>query len=169
MQEKYWASRIPLVYALLFVLNVAIFVLFEMLLIYTLPQQLTPQVISQEKSAYENCEILSFQSSGKLKCYLVKVSNGDRELLVTKQHPFLITHYKLLENQTAPIPASGTITVTIRTEMRNVPVTVENGTAITPFVFGHTGGGRLPVHYLLVGALLEVLELMAFGFVKRNL
>ena len=169
MKEKYWASKIPLVYALLFVLNVAIIVIFEILVIYTLPQQLTPELLSQEKTAYENCEILSFQSSGKMKCYLVKVSNGDRELLVTRQHPFLTTHYKLLEKQTAPIPAQGTVTVTIRTGMRNVPITVENETAIVPFVFGHSGGNRLPVHYLLIGALLETLELMAFGFIKRNL
>lgn len=167
--EKYWNSKIPVVYALLFVLNVALIVLFEILVLYTLPQDLTPEILAQENPAYENCRILSRERADIVTCYLVELENGDLELVTTRQHNFLYMRCRLLEKQTAPIPAQGQTTVQVKLGIHTVPVTVENGSRIEPFSFVSTRSRNAPTMYMVLGAVLELMELMAYGFVKRNL
>lgn len=183
MREKYLASKIPLAYALLFALNVVLFVVFEALVLYTLPKQPTPELLSKKDPAYTECQILHSESNGDLRCHLIQLSDGSLELVATRRQDFLLNRFRIVDRQTVIVPEQEKATVNIRFGIHNVPVTVGNihygvqndpektydGYFIEPFFVSYPGGRGLPVKYLLVGALLELLELAAYSFVKRNL
>lgn len=167
--EKYWSSRIPVVYALLFVLNAAIVVLIEVLFLYTLPQELTPEDLAEKNPAYEGCVFLASESSNEMTCYLVKTQSGETHLVTTQRHRVLFMRSRLLKSQTAIIPEESRITVNVKIGIHTVPVTVENASFSESFHFNGGDSKAVTTWYLVLGAVLEALELMAYHFIRKNL
>lgn len=184
MQEKYWASKIPVVYALLFVLNLILYILFEILVLYTLPANPDSTVLEKLDPRYGQSQVLWTESTGKMTCHLVQLSDGTLELITARRHDFSLKRYRVVDSQPIPTPdEKDDATITVRFGIHNVTVTVRNvhygvendpqkqydTYLIEPFYLSHVGGRGLPVKYLLIGALLEFLELAAYSFIKQNL
>lgn len=184
MKEKYLASKTPLLYALLFVMNLGLFVLFELLAVYTLPQKLDCEALAKINPDQGQSKVLWTESSGNMTCHLIQHSDGSLELVTARRHDFSLNRFRLVDTQSIAAPTEGkSTTVQIRFGIHNVPVTVTgihygveqepekqySAYFIEPFYISHVGGRGLPVKYLAFAALLEFLELAAYTIVKRNL
>ena len=95
MKEKFLASKIPVVYALLFVLNLILYILFEILVLYTLPANPDSTVLEKLDPRYGQSQVLWTESTGKMTCHLVQLSDGTLELITARRHDFSLKchHY----------------------------------------------------------------------------
>ncbi len=169
VHEKTWKAKTPLLYVLLFLLNIALVLLVEIAFLYTQPRPLTPEILASKDPIYENCRILQESGTGRLVCYLVETQDGDTYLISARQHRLFHGKYLLMTNQATLIPEEGTATVTVKLGLLPIRVYVENQRFAVPV---HTFSDNIKqstTWYMLLGALLELLEMGAYYLIKKNL
>ena len=172
-QEKYWASKVPLSLALLFVLNILLVVAAELLFVYRYPAQ--PDAASLEKygSAYEECRILNKDSVNYLTASLVQTHDGQMHLVVTKAHEVAFGRGKILYAEPVEIPDKEEIAVFVKNGIHTSEIRIQaipSGVPAVTVHYGYSGGIReASALYMLLAASLEAIELLVLHLIKRNL
>ncbi len=172
-QEKYWASKVPLPLALLFVVNVFLIVAFQLLFLYRYPAQPDAAVFARYDAIYEDSTVKNSDSKYYLTASLVETTDGQTHLVVTQAHPIAYNRGKIVYAQPVELPESGENILYVKTgihtsefEIKAIP----GGMWCVNILYGNTGNIReFYAVYLLLGALLEALELLVIHFIKKNL
>ena len=171
-QEKYWASRVPLPLALLFVLNVFLIVAFQLLFLYRYPAQPDATALARYDTVYDGCTIAGSDSVSGLNASLVETADGQTHLVVTKAHDVAYGRGKILYAEPVEEPQSGEQAVFVKngihtSEIRIAPV--PGGTSVS-IQYGYSGGLKeITALYMLLAAVLEALELLVIHFIRKNL
>ena len=172
-QEKYWASKVPLPLALLFVLNVFLIVAFQLLFLYRYPAQPDAAALAGYDAVYEGATIKNSDSSYYLHASLVETSGGECHLVVTQAHVLAYGRGKVVYAQPVSMPESGEQAVYVKTGVHTSEIVLtqipSGGTAVT-IQYSNTGIIReATAFYMFLGAVLEGLELLVIHFIRKNL
>lgn len=171
-ENIYRRARIPFFYPLVFLLNVAVVIMLELLLGYTLPANLTEDILAQELPGYKNAVIEQTVESAEVYWYLVKTQTGDCHLIPARRHALFFNRCKLLDDQITVIPAdTAEMEVTAKTGITASTLLV--GTEVEPKVgqppqpglnmrpkwYGRSQAGTYAfAGYVFIGLTLSFLE-----------
>lgn len=165
--EKYWNSKIPVKLAALFLLNVALIIALEVLLLYRFPSPLDEAALAQANPDYIGCRVLSQDSRNSLHFYVVQTANGETELLPAKQHGLFYGRARLLDSKAVALSGLAEETVHVRIGIHTATVHVLNGSTLQRIEY--TSSIReTTTFYMVLGAILEGLELALLHILKRS-
>lgn len=172
-RDKYWASKIPLPLALLFLLNVFLIAAVELLFIYKYPAQPDAAALARYDEVYEGSRVSIGDSIAGLTASTVEIADGQIHLVVTKGHSVVFGRGKIIYAEPVEMPESGEVTVYVKNgihtsqiELKDIPTGVWSVT----IHYGYSGGIReTTVFYMVLGAVLEGLELLVLYFIQKNL
>jgi len=152
----------------LFLLNVFLIVAAELLLFYPHPSKLDAAVLENYDPAYADCRILSIDDPSYLVAYLVQPSDDSRHLIVTKRHPFIYSRAKIVHAEPIPSDESGEQVIYVKNGIHISEITVTGGDTVT--IRYDYGGGikEITTLYLVLGAVLEGLELLIWHLIKHG-
>ena len=163
----------PLSLALLFLLNVLIIAAGQILIFYRSPAQPDAASLASYDPVYEGSNVLISDKSGYLTAALVETSDKQIHLVVTKIHSLAYNRGRILYAEPVELPVSGEISVSVKNGVHTSRILAGNTAADFPYVtieYGYSGTIReQSVLYLILAAVLEALELMAFHLIRKNL
>lgn len=172
-QEKYWASKIPLSLAILFLVNVLLVVGAELLFFYKYPAQPDEISLAKYDAVYEDCDVFIQDSANYLTASLVKTTEGKTHLVVTKGHSIAFGRGKILYAESVEMPESGELTVYVKNGVHTSEIVLKDiptGVWAVTIQYGYSGGIKeTTALYMVLAAALEALELLVRHFIKRNL
>lgn len=172
-KEKYWASKVPLPLALLFLVNVFIIVGVQLLLFYKLPAQPNETALAKYNAVYEDCDVFIQDSSNYLTASLVKTAGGQTHLVVTKGHSIAFSRGKIIYAEPVEVPESGEVTVYVKNGIHTSEILIKDiptGVWSVTIQFSSSGGIKeLTAFYMVLAALMEALELMILYFIQKHL
>lgn len=172
-QKKYWASKVPLSLALLFLVNVILIAAIQILAFYRYPAQPDPASLARYDPVYEDCRILIGDSVNYLNASLAETNHGQIHLVVTKAHTIAYGRGKILYAEPVEIPSTGEQTVYVKNGIHTSEIAVGNTVDGFPHVTIRYGYGgtikELSVLYMALAAVLEALELIVFHLIRKNL
>jgi len=183
MRENiYRRARIPFFYPLVFLLNVAVVIMLELLLVYTLPVPLTEDILARELPGYENAVIENSVESANVFWYLAKTEAGEYHVVPVRRHTLFFNRCKLCDEQIVAVPPDvtemeiqtkagiGASTLLIGTEV--APDYDEADTAalnMRPKWFGRSQAGTYAfAGYVFYGLLLSFLESFLWNKLKAR-
>jgi len=167
-REKYWRSKIPLSLALLFLLNVFLIMAVELLVFYPHPSELDAAMLENYDPAYADVRILSMDDSSYLVAHLVQTPEDSRHLVVTKRHPFIYSRAKIIHAEPLPSDESSEQVIYVKNGIHTSEIAVTGGNMVT-MRYGYGGGIReITTLYLVLGAVLEGLELLIWHLIKHG-
>lgn len=173
MQEKYWASKVPLPLALLFVLNVFLVVVFQLLFFYRYPAQPDAAALAKYNSLYSDCTILNSDSISGLTASLVETDDGNIHLVVTKSHGVAYGRGRILYAEPLEMPDTAEQIVYVKNGIHTSEIVITNivpGDQTVTIRYGYSDGFRSSaIWYIAIAAILEALELMVLHLIKGNL
>lgn len=172
-REKYWASKVPLPLALLFLLNVFLIVAVELLFIYKYPAQPDAAALARYDGVYEGSSVIIGDSIAGLSASTVETADGQTHLVVTKAHSLVIGRGKVIYAEPVQMPESGELTVSVKNgihtsqiELKDIP----SGAWAATIHYAYSGGIKeATAFYMILAAVLEGLELLVAYFIKRNM
>ena len=168
-REKYYSSKIPLPLVLLFLLNVFLVVVFQLLVSYKLPAKADASVFAKYNPAWAGCTILSQDSySIDLHTYLLEFPDGSRQLVTTKPHSIVFGRAKIVDTQVVE-PHEAEQIFYIKNAVHTSEIAVLDGNTVD-IRWGY-GGSMVEnnVLYLILGAAMGGIELLIYYFIKKNL
>ena len=165
-------AGVPIYYPLVFLLNIALIIALELLLVYKHPFPLTEEILTQQLPAYENASILRATDKTFICWNLVETETGDYHVVPVRRHVLFFNRCKLLKDQIVPVPRDTTeITISTRDGIAGSTVLVGRELApqageeltgeleIRPKYYGNSS---LPTYtygfYFLLGLSLSLLE-----------
>jgi len=167
-REKYWRSKIPLPLALLFLINIFLIVAVELLVVYKYPAVPDEAALKNYDPIYAQCTILSNDASSYLGGYLVQTSDGSSHLIVTKSHPIILKRAKILHAEALPSDGGNEQMIYVKNGIHTSEIVITGGDTVT--VRYSYGGGinEMTTLYLVLGAVLEGLELLIWHLIKHG-
>lgn len=184
-ENIYRRARIPLYYPLVFLLNVALIIAIEVLLIYKHPVPLTEAVLNEQSPVYENAVITADDYSGYIQWYLTETETGEYHLIPARRHTLFTNRCKILTDQITVIPPD-TAQMEVQTRTGITGATVQVGTDVEPWDEGtkqeglnlrskyhgyyNNGTGQYAIGgYFLLGVLLSLLESFLWNKIKGSI
>lgn len=168
MQEKYWASKIPVWLVLLFLLNIFLVMGLELLFFYDQPAFLNEGVMQEKEVSWVSGTVLSSDEGQYLNAYLTGDPGGEIRMVVLKRHGIIPSRGKVVYNE--PIPQqSGTQVIPVKVGIRTSEVTVEDSRTVSITFESAMRAKEGTTVYMVLAALLETLELMVVHFIKNRL
>lgn len=171
--EKYWASKIPVSLALLFLVNVFLIVGVELLFFYKHPAQPDEISLAKYDAVYEGCDVFNQDSVNYLTASLVETADRQTHLVVTKAHSVFFGRGKIIHSENIEMPESGELTVYVKNGVHTSEIEIKDiptGVWAVTIHYGYSGGIKEATSwYMFLGALLEALELLVWHFIKKNL
>lgn len=172
-REKYWASRVPLPLALLFLLNMFLVMGAELLFFYKYPSKPEGADLAKYSTVYEGSDVFIQDDHYDLIASLANTADSQTHLVLTKTHPLVYSRSKIVYAQPVEMPEAGEVLLRVKTgvhiseiEIKDIP----SGVWSVNILFGNTGNIReITAWYMVLAALLEALELMIFHFIKTRL
>ena len=172
-REKYWASKVPVSLALLFLLNVFLVMGGELLFFYKYPSKPEGSDLAKYDAVYEGSTVFIRDDHLSLIASLADTADGQTHLVVTKTHPLVISRGKIIYAQPVEMPESGEVLLYVKTGVHTAEIQVKDipsGVWCVNVLFGNTGNIReISTYYMILAALLETLELMVVHFIKNRL
>jgi len=104
-ENIYRRARIPLFYPLVFLLNVAVVIMLELLLVYTLPIPLTGECLARELPGYENAVIENGVEGSNYYWYLAKTEGGEYHVIPLRRHSLFFDRCQIVDDQITVIPS----------------------------------------------------------------
>ncbi len=168
-RNKYYSSKTPLPLVLLFLLNVFLMVVFQLLVSYKLPVKADASVFAKYNPAWTGCTILSQDSYGtSLETYLMELPDGSRQLVTAKPHSIVFGRAKIVDTQVVE-PDEAEQIFYVKNGVHTSEIAVIGGNTVT-IRWGYGGSmAETGALYLALGAAMEGLELLVYYFIKRNL
>ena len=172
-QEKYWASKVPLPLALLFLVNIFVIVGVQLLFFYKFPAQPDETALAKYDAVYEDSDVFIQDSSNDLTASLVKTAGGQTHLVVTKSHNIAFGRGKIIYAEPVEMSESGEVTVYVKNGVHTSEIVIKDiptGVWSVTIQYSYSGGIReATAFYMVLAAVLEALELIILHFIKRNL
>ena len=172
-REKYWASKVPLPLALLFLINVFLVVGLELLFVYKQPAIPESTDLAKYSTVYEDCNVVNQDSQNRLTASLVETADGQTHLVVTKGHSLALSQGNIIFAQPVAMEDSGEITVNIKNGVHTSTVTIRkiptDLLAVTIEYSASGGVKEVTAWYMFLAAVLEALELLVIHFIKTRL
>ena len=182
-ENVYRRAPVPVYYGLVFLLNVALIIALELLLVYKYPVPLTQEVLAKKDSAYQNAEIVnSVDSSGAIIWYLAETEAGEFHLVPIRRHTLFFGRSKICTDQITVIPedtaemevltragiAGSTVLVGTEVEETYDEAPAGAGLHMRPKWFGGgtTAGKYAFGFYFLMGIALSFLEAFIWHKIK---
>ena len=182
-ENIYRRAPVPVYYGLVFLLNVALIIALELLLVYKHPVPLTQEVLARKDSTYQNGQIInSLDSSGALIWYLEETEAGEIHLVPIRRHTLFFGRCKILTDQIVVIPEDtaemevmtraglGGSTVLVGTEVEATYDEAPEGEGLHLhpkwFGGGATAGKYAFGFYFLMGVALSFLEAFLWHKIK---
>ena len=173
MQEKYWASKIPVCLVLLFLLNVFLVMGMELLLFYKYPSLPEGTDLANYDSVYADSDVFIRDDHYNLIASLANTADGQTHLIVTKRHPLVSTRGRIVYAEPVEMPESGEVLLYVKAGIRTTEIEIRDipsGVWSVNIRFASSGNVReISVIYMVIAAVLEALELMVIHFVKERL
>lgn len=172
-REKYWASKVPLSLALLFLVNVFLVIGLELLFVYKYPAKPEEADLAQYDSVYEGSDVFIRDDHYDLIASLANTADGNTHLVVTKTHPIFYSRGKIVYAQPVEMPEVGEVLLRVKTGIHTSEIEIKDiptGVWSVNVLYGNTGNIRgITTYYMVLAALLEALELMVLHFIKNRL
>lgn len=172
-QDKYWASKVPLPLALLFLINVILVIGCELLFFYKYPAVVDDAALVKYDSSLIGSTIVNRDESNTLHAYLVETAQGDHRLLVVKKHSIFFGKGKPICNERVEMPDSGELTVYVKNGIHTSEIFLQDipsGIWAITVQYGYSGTVKeSTAFYMVLAAALEALELLIIHFIKKNL
>ena len=172
-REKYWASKVPLPLALLFLLNVFLVMGAELLFFYKYPSKPEGSDLVKYDAVYEGSDVFIRDDHYDLVASLANTADGQTHLVVTMSHPLVYTRSKIVYAQPVEMPETGEVLLRVKTGIHTSEIEIKDipsGVWSVNVLYGNTGNIRgITTYYMVLAALLEALELMILHFIKNRL
>ena len=172
-REKYWASKVPVSLALLFLLNVFLVMGGELLFFYKYPSKPEGADLAKYDAVYEGSDVFIQDDHYSHTASLVDTSNGQTHLIVTKRHPLVSTRGRIVYAEPVEMPESGEVLLYVKVGIRTMEIEIKDipsGVWSVNILFASSGNVReISVFYMIIAAVLEALELMVVHFIKKRL
>jgi len=172
-REKYWASKVPLSLALLFLLNVFLVMAGELLFFYKYPSKPEGADLARYDGVYEGSDVFIRDEHYDLIASLAKTADGQTHLVMTKSHPLVYSQARILYAEPVEMPEAGEVLLRVKTGIHTSEIEVKDipsGVWSVNVLYGNTGNIReITAYYMVLAALLEALELLVIHFIKQNL
>ena len=94
-REKYWASKVPVSLALLFLLNVFLVMGGELLFFYKYPSKPEGADLAKYDTVYEGSDVFIRDDHYSLIASLVNTADGQTHLVVTQPHTLVYSRSKM--------------------------------------------------------------------------
>jgi hypothetical protein len=173
MQEKYWASKVPISLTLLFLVNVFLIIALELLFVYQYPTAVDEAVLGKYNPTWSGSSVISRDESSSLNAYLIGTPETETQLLVVKKHSVFFGRGKAIYSAPVEMPESGEVTVSVRNGLHTSQIVIKDiptGVWSVSILYSYSGGIREATsYYMILAATLEALELMVLHFIKKNL
>ena len=167
-REKYWASKVPLPLALLFLLNVFLVMGLELLFFYDQSTFMNEGLLREQEVSWVNGTILSSDEGQYLNAYLTGDPGGQIRMVVLKRHGIIPSRGKIVYDE-AIVQQSGTQTIPVKVGVRTSEITVEDSRTVSITFEAAILAKESTTIYMALAALLEALELMVIHFIKNRL
>ena len=172
-REKYWASKVPVSLALLFLLNVFLVMGGELLFFYKYPSKPEGADLAKYDTVYEGSDVFIRDDHYSLIASLVNTADGQTHLVVTQPHTLVYSRSKIIYAQPVEMPASGEVLLYVKTGIHTSEIEIKDipsGVWCVNILYGNNGNIRgITTYYMVLAALLEALELMVVHFIKNRL
>lgn len=172
-REKYWASKVPLPLALLFLVNVFLIVGAELLFFYKYPAKPEGADLAKYNAVYEDSDVFIRDDHYSLIASLANTNDGQTHLVVTKTHPLFYSRGKIVYAQPVEMPEAGEVLLRVKTGIHTSEIEIKDiptGVWSVNVLYGNTGNVReITVIYMVLAAVLEALELLVIHFIRKNL
>ena len=168
-REKYWRSKIPLPLALLFLLNVFLIVVFELLFVYKYPASIDEAALGKIAPAWVGTSILGSNTGTNLNAYLIELPDGNEQLIVMKPHSVVRGRTKLIYAEPVSSREEAEQSIYIKNGVHTSEVIISDDNTVI-VRYSYSGGiQEAATWYLVLGAATEGLELLVYYFIKKNL
>ena len=172
-REKYWASKVPLPLALLFLVNVLLVIGLELLFVYKHPAIPEGADLAKYSTIYEDCNVVNQDSQNRLTASLVETADGQTHLVVTKGHSLALGRGNIIYAQPVSMEDSDEITVNVKNVIHTSTVIIRKVPtdllAVTIEYSASGGVKEVTAWYMFLAAVLEALELLVIHFIKTRL
>ena len=171
-EDVHRRAGVPFYYPLVLILNVALIIALELLLIYKHPFPLTQELLAKELPAYENAAILRSTDKTFIGWTLVETENGEYHVVPIRRHALFFSRCKICDDQIVIVPED-TREMEITTKAGITGSTVLVGREVAP-EYGQAltgemeirpkwyGNSNLPTYtygyYFLLGLAMSLLE-----------
>lgn len=164
MHEAYMRSKIPVGLILLFLLNVMLIIALEVMFFYQLPARIDETALAAMNPQYHSCMIRSEDHANSLSCYLVEQEDGSLHLVSTRKHGLFFTRAKKIDD--TPVSVSEGERIPVKIGVHTAEITYHNRNTITIFHYTEDGFRSAGTLYMVLGAILEGLELALYQLLK---
>ena len=172
-QDKYWASKVPLPLALLFLLNVFLIIAVELLFFYKYPAVADEAVLGKYDPAWIGGTVINRDDRSSLLAYLIETPEEETRLLVVKRHSIAHGRGRVLYDEPVQMPESGELTVPVRNGIHTSEISIMDiPSSFWSVTVEYSNTGTIKettAWYMFLAAVLEALELIVIHFVKKNL
>lgn len=122
----------PWYYPVVFLLNLALIIVLELLLFYRTSLPLTEEVLAKKDSAYASSTIVNATENYTMTWYLVQTESGELQIVPAQRHDILRDRCRLRLDQAVTIPAD-TAFMEVQTRHGISASTVTVGTEVEPW------------------------------------
>lgn len=125
-------SGFPWYYPVVFLLNLALIIVLELLLFYRISLPLTEELLEKKDPAYAGSTIVNTTENYTMTWYLVQTDSGELQLVPAQRHDILRDRGRLRLDQAVTIPAD-TAYMEVQTRHGISAETVTVGTEVEPW------------------------------------
>ena len=125
-------SGFPWYYPVVFLLNLALIIVLELLLFYRISLPLTEELLEKKDPAYAGSTIVNTTENYTMTWYLVQTNSGELQLVPAQRHDILRDRARLRLDQAVTIPAD-TAYMEVQTRHGISAETVTVGTEVEPW------------------------------------
>jgi len=164
--------KTPISFVLMLLANIVLIVVFEILVLYRFPAQLSAEMLAKTDSRYEGCHIytdVNFSQDRGVHFFLVETGDGQNDLIPLRQHDFFPSRTRLLERSSIrdlDLGQDSSRQLLVGTNLFRITIT--NGQV---HAMKTAGGGfqqAALAKYLGLGAVLAFLELLIWEKLRGN-
>lgn len=175
-----YSSRLPVWVVLLFIGNLLLVIILEMLLLYPTPLPLTEAALAEADARFSGAALTQSQHRGYLHCALAETSDGDVYLIPVRAHGLVFNRGRILDKQIVPVAADADTTINVKVGIYTSTLTAS---PIPPpwledappeelyLTIDHSSsasGSSMAVLYIAIGAVLTFLELALLQLIKGD-
>lgn len=168
MRNKAGTGHMPLGLVLLFLGNVILTVLVQILLFYPCPAKPEAAQLGQLEPAWEGSRILSSDGTSRLFACVAETGEGERMLIVLNAHPVIIGRGKLVLTEPLDPHVTAEQVFHVRNGIRTSELVVTRGDTVSVRYAGEGSFRDAAAGYLLLGSVLTGIELLLIHMIRRH-
>lgn len=172
-EDVHRRAGVPFYYPLVFILNIALVMIFELFVFYKYPVPITEEILAAKNPAYESAVFLKSDDGGSYLWYLTETESGELHLVPTRRHALFFNRCRIYDQDAVLIPAdvdqmevkiqkglsASTMVIGNNAEVHGMKLEGEGIQMRTKYYGGGATAGRYALaFYVFWGLLLSLLE-----------